>query len=74
MSEKIEEEKWVYTLFKDEHGYLLKVVCGGSAMYYVKIYLNKDEVALYEKSKQFLNELAIQIRADPSKFKDRTIL
>jgi hypothetical protein len=76
MTEKelfVDNEGW-YSLLEDENGLLLAVMCGGIAMYEMKIRLTAEEFASYrELGKSYLDELARSVAYSPDRFRDRSI-
>ena len=72
-SVKVRDKAWAYTLFELEGTYVLSVLCGSSAMYFLNIPLTKAESERALSDGAFLDELAKQITTDPHSFAPRSI-
>jgi hypothetical protein len=70
---KIAEKKWSYTLYKSEQGYVLSVLCGGSAMYEINVLLTPDEEAKVLAGGNALDEMASSISDNPNAYLVRNI-
>lgn len=67
----IDKEK-MYSLEHDDAGFILSVLCGGFAMYEVKIRLTEQEIREYKNTgKEFLDSLAKDVSHSPNQFKER---
>ncbi|WP_131725569.1 MULTISPECIES: hypothetical protein [unclassified Chryseobacterium] len=68
------KKNWEYILYKENQKYLLEVVCGGAAMFELKIELNIEEVNGYlSHGESYIDQLAEMIRNSPSQYLDRKI-
>lgn len=66
------QKYWEYTLYKENQNYLLEVVCGGLAIFELKIALNREEINRYlSNGETYIDKLAEKIRKTPDKFLDR---
>ena len=64
----------MYKLMKSDTSHILSVVCGGIAMYEVKIVLSEDEVGRYQaEGERYVDELAYDVSKNESKYKDRIL-
>jgi hypothetical protein len=76
MTEKellVDHERW-YTLLEDENGLLLAVVCGGVAMFEVRIRLTEGEAESYRKQgKPYLDDLARSVAYAPDRYRERWV-
>lgn len=71
---EIYRSQWNYIFYRDNDRYLLSVVCGTSGLFERNIYLNRDEADNYKNmGKEYIEELAKQIRNSPSDFQDRHV-
>jgi len=62
----------MYSLEHDGSGFILSVLCGGFAMYEVKIRLTEQETDSYRaQGKEFLDGLARSVSNSPNQFKER---
>ncbi|WP_294214031.1 hypothetical protein [uncultured Chryseobacterium sp.] len=66
------KKAWEYILYKDNQKYLLEVVCGGAAMFELKIILDHNEIKSYLSDDQnYIDQLAEKIRNSPGQYIDR---
>lgn len=66
------KKNWEYILYKENQKYLLEVVCGGAAMFELKITLNSEEVNGYlSHGESYIDQLAEKIRNSPGQYLDR---
>lgn len=66
------KKNWEYILYKDDQKYLLEVVCGGAAIFELKITLNSKEIDDYLSHGQiYIDQLAEKIRNSPSQYLNR---
>lgn len=73
MKELIRDD-WNYTLYEQEQGLLLSVVCGTVAIFEVNVLLNEDEIKHFQKDgKDFLQLLADTIRSNPDEYFQRKV-
>lgn len=70
--DKVFQESWSYTLYRDGARYILSVVCGGVGMYSLNIPLD-DEEAKMVADQTAVADLAKKVRADPGRYADRSI-
>jgi hypothetical protein len=71
---ELSKKKWTYILYEINGQLLFSVVCGTVALFDRNIYLNEEEIKIYnEKKDAFLDLLAEKIRNSPDKFEDRHI-
>ena len=68
MKEIIAQKKWFYTLYKDEKGLSLSVVCGGVGLFEVEVIFTAADVQEYEMNPHFLDEFSEKVRNNPKKF------
>lgn len=69
MTEKVIHKKnWEYTLVERDGRFILKVLCGGVAMYEVEHELSKDDAHSAMNSPNFCQSLATKIRERPSNY------
>lgn len=63
-------QHWNYVLYEtDDKKYLLSVVCGTHGLYDVNVKLTSEQSSEYSKrGKEFIQELAAEIRWSPSKY------
>lgn len=74
MKENIIDIPWNYTLYIENGKYLLSVLCGTVGMFEITVVLNKVEKQEFEKSgKEFIENMAFEIRDNPEKWRDRDI-
>ncbi|MBK8871098.1 MAG: hypothetical protein IPN19_08620 [Elusimicrobia bacterium] len=61
----------MWSVFKDESQgkYWIEVECGGSGLYPVRIPLTPEEVQMFEKDKNSLDNLAAKIAYSPETYK-----
>lgn len=70
--DKVFQESWSYTLYRDGVRYIISVVCGGIGMYTLNIPLDENETkAVCDQSAVI--DLVRKIRADPKLYADRSI-
>lgn len=70
--DKVFQESWSYTLYRDGDRYILSVVCGGVGMYELNIPLDDGEAKVVG-NQQAVAELAKKIRTDPKNYSARSI-
>ena len=71
---EISRRKWTYILYEINGQLLFSVVCGTVGLFDRNIYLNEEEIKMYnEKKDAFLDLLSEKIRNNPEKFEDRYI-
>lgn len=71
---QIAEVPWSYTLFCDAEGYVLQVLCGGIAMYFLSIRLTVAESANFDSlGLSYIDDLAKQIKRRPSLYSGRAV-
>lgn len=70
--DKIFQESWSYTLYRDGDRYILSVVCGGVGMYELNIPLNDMEVNVVD-DQSAVAALAKEIRVDPKRYVARSV-
>lgn len=70
--DKVFQESWSYTLYRDGARYILSVVCGGVGMYTLNIPLD-DEEASAAGDQAAVADLAKRIRTNPKQYADRSI-
>lgn len=69
-------KNWNYTLYHntEKNEYLLSVLCGGAAMYELKIILNEEEIINYgNKGEVFIDDLARKVQKNTSLFLERKV-
>ncbi len=72
--EELYRSQWNYIFYQDKERYLLSVICGTAGLFERNIYLNKDEADNFRKmGKDYIEELAKQVRNSPSGFQDRHV-
>ncbi len=65
-------KNWEYILYKENQRYLLEVVCGGAAVFELKIALNSEEIDNYlSHGEIYIDKLAEEIRNSAGKYLDR---
>lgn len=63
------KRNWQYILYKDNQKYLLEIVCGGAAIFELKIALNSEEIDDYLSDGEiFIDKLAEKIRNSPGEY------
>ncbi|WP_294276608.1 hypothetical protein [uncultured Chryseobacterium sp.] len=63
------KKAWEYILYKDNQKYLLEVVCGGAAIFELKIILDHNEIESYLSDGQnYIDQLAEKIRKAPDQY------
>ncbi|WP_294302615.1 hypothetical protein [uncultured Chryseobacterium sp.] len=66
------KRNWQYILYKENQKYFLEVICGGAAMFELKISLNSEEIDDYlSHGEIFIDKLAEKIRNSPGEYLDR---
>jgi len=70
--DKVFQESWSYTLYRDGARYILSVVCGGVGMYSLNIPLDGEEAGVVG-SQEAVADLAKKIRTAPKQYADRSI-
>ncbi len=75
MLKELYQKPWAYQiLLEEETGrYLMDVLCGGAAMYTVRIVLRPEEVDSFRKDKTSLDWLGWQVAKDERRFEDRIL-
>jgi hypothetical protein len=71
----LHEKPWSHDVLLDEATgtYFIDVVCGGSAMYTLRVKLTEEEAAQFRADPKALDTLASQIATRPNGFADRTV-
>lgn len=71
----LHEKPWSHDVISDEAAgtYFIDVVCGGSAMYTLRVKLTPEEIARFLADANALDTLASQIASHPGEFEDRTV-
>lgn len=70
--DKVFQESWSYTLYRDDDRYILSVVCGGVGMYELNVPLDDMEVKVVG-DQAAVAALAKEIRADPKRYATRSV-
>lgn len=69
-------KNWNYTLYHniEKNEYLRSVLCGGVAMYELKIILNEEEIMNFENNgEEYIDDLAKKVQKNTSLFLERKI-
>jgi hypothetical protein len=71
----LKDEHYFYTLYRDEttDEYFLEVVCGTVAIFLLRIKMNKNEVAQFQKNPESVRVLADRIVYSPDSFLHRRL-
>jgi hypothetical protein len=72
---KLQEKPWSHDILLDEatETYFMDVICGGSAMYTLRVRLTDEEASSFRADPRALDTLASQIASRPNGFADRTV-
>lgn len=70
--DKVFQESWSYTLYRDGERYILSVVCGGVGMYELNIPLDDEEVRVVGDQAE-VAKLAKKIRDESSQYAARSV-
>ncbi len=71
--EIIAQERWSYTLYKDDERHVISVICGSVGVYEVAIELNDQEINKLNSEHDFIKSLSLSIRNNPDSYKNRKI-
>ena len=70
----LEQEKWSWSLYKQDDELILSVVCGSVGIYEQAMALNKQEIMAYKSGgSSYLSELANRVRSAPDSFVNRVV-
>ena len=71
----LHQKPWSHGVLLDEAtgAYVIEVLCGGSAMYTLRVRLTDEEVVSFRADPNALDTLASQVALRPDSFADRTL-